>query len=148
MVVLIRKHDWQDAVNAGGVDPSAASAAIVRSINEFYLVDQKHDACPPSHLLRPATADGTAARTLPPAAGPGTELKKLLAAFGIVASPTCGCNAMAAKMDAAGPDGSEAMLPEILAVMRTEAEKRGLPFIEAAARLLVKKAIRTARAAR
>lgn len=77
--------------------------------------------------------------------GPGTELKKLLARFGIVASPGCSCNAMAARMDALGPDGSLAIVPEVLAVMRREAERRGLPFIEAAALLLVKAAIRKAR---
>lgn len=81
------------------------------------------------------------------AGGPGTELKKLLAAFGIVASPACSCNAMAARMDALGADGSEAIMDEVLAVMRREAERRGLPFIQAAARLLVKKAIRKARIA-
>jgi hypothetical protein len=82
-----------------------------------------------------------------PARGPGTELKKLLARLGIVASPGCSCNSMAARMDAAGPDGSEAMLGDILAVMQAEAAKRGLPWIETAARLLVKKAIRNARKA-
>lgn len=78
--------------------------------------------------------------------GPGTELKKLLAKFGIVAMPGCSCNAMAAKMDAAGPDGAEAMIDEVLAVMKQEAGRRGLPWVEMAARMLVKRAIRNARA--
>lgn len=78
--------------------------------------------------------------------GPGTELKKLLAKFGIVAMPGCSCNAMAARMDAAGPDGSEAMIDEVLDVMKQEAGKRGLPWVEMAARMLVKRAIRNARA--
>lgn len=78
--------------------------------------------------------------------GPGTELKKLLAKFGIVATPGCSCNAMAARMDAAGPDGAEAMIDEVLAVMKQEAGRRGLPWVEMAARVLVKRAIRNARA--
>lgn len=95
--------------------------------------------------LKAASDDTPIAR--PSRSGPGTELKKLLARLGIVASPGCSCNAMAARMDAAGPDGSESMLGDVLAVMKAEAAKRGIPWIEAAARLLVKRAIRNARKA-
>lgn len=56
--------------------------------------------------------------------GPGTELKKLLSFIGIEAGEGCSCNSMAAKMDAAGADGSEAMIDEILSAMRGEARKR------------------------
>lgn len=82
----------------------------------------------------------------PPAYGPGTELKALLAKFGIHASPTCGCNAMARKMDAWGPDESLNHLEEIVDVMEETAKKRGLPFLRSAARLLVRRAISKSRA--
>jgi hypothetical protein len=88
-----------------------------------------------------------ASRTNPAAVGPGTELKKLLARIGITATPACSCNRMAARMDALGPDGSEAILDEVLAVMRQEAKRRGLPWSEAVGLLLVKWAIRRARRA-
>lgn len=39
--------------------------------------------------------------------GPGTELKKILATLGVVASPTCDCNAKAAHMDALGTYGCD-----------------------------------------
>ncbi len=80
--------------------------------------------------------------------GPGTELKKLLAAVGITASPTCSCNARAAFMDAreAGEPGwCEANVDEIVGWLREEATKRGLPFLDAAGRLLVRRAIANAR---
>jgi len=83
--------------------------------------------------------------------GPGTELKKLLAGwpFYITSSPDCSCNRVAAEMDAWGPDECEK--PErqdyILAAMRENAEKRGLPFLDAAGRFLIKRAIRNARKA-
>jgi len=83
--------------------------------------------------------------------GPGTELKKLLAGwpFYITASPDCSCNRVAAEMDAWGPDECEK--PErqdyILAAMRENAEKRGLPFLDAAGRFLIKRAIHNARKA-
>ena len=81
-----------------------------------------------------------------PEAGPGTELKALLAKFGIHASPTCGCNAMARKMDAWGPDESLKHLEEIVDVMEETAKKRNLPFLRSAGRLLVRRAISKSRA--
>lgn len=87
----------------------------------------------------------------PPAAshGPGAELKKLLAGwpFRITSSPDCSCNRVAGEMDSWGPDECER--PErveyILAAMRENAERRGLPFLDAAGRFLIKRAIKNAR---
>lgn len=78
--------------------------------------------------------------------GPGAQLKALLAKFGIHASPTCGCNAMARKMDAWGPDESLKHIEEIVDVMEETAKKRNLPFIRSAGRLLVRRAISKSRA--
>ena len=80
---------------------------------------------------------------------PGTELKKLLARIGITSTPDCSCNRVAREMDQWGPDECEKpeRMAEILAAMRENAEKRGLPFIEVAARLLIRRAIRNARRA-
>ena len=82
-----------------------------------------------------------------PTHGPGTELSKLLKRIGIEPTPTCQCRAMAAQMDAWGCD--EASKPErideVVAVMRAEAEARGLPFLDLAGRLLVRRAIANAR---
>lgn len=87
---------------------------------------------------------------LPTARGPGTELRKLLAKVGIVATPTCSCNARARAMDeneAREPGWCEAHLDEIVGWLREEAAKRKLPFLEAAGRLLVRRAIANARRA-
>lgn len=83
-----------------------------------------------------------------PHGGPGTELKKLLSTFGIIAAPGCSCNAMAARMDAAGPDGALAMVDDVVAVMKAEAHKRGLPFVETVAAMLVRLAIKKSKRAR
>lgn len=82
-------------------------------------------------------------------AGPGTELSKLLKRFGIEPTPTCACRAKAAQMDAWGPDecSKPERIEEVVAVMRAEAHARGLPFLDAVGRLLVKRAIRNARMA-
>jgi hypothetical protein len=81
--------------------------------------------------------------------GPGTELKALLAGwpFRIVATPDCKCTSRAAYMDAKGCDWceSEEGMTEIMGFLREAAEERGLPFLDAAGRLLVKRAISNAR---
>jgi hypothetical protein len=87
---------------------------------------------------------------LPPApSGPGTELSKLLKRFGIEPTPTCQCRAKAAEMDAWGPDecSRPERIEEVVAVMREEAQARGLPFLDAAGKVLVRRAISNARKA-
>ena len=81
----------------------------------------------------------------PPTHGPGTELKKLLARVGITSTPDCSCNARAAEMDRQGVEWCEANLDTIVGWLREQAEARGLPFIDVAGRLLVKRAIQNAR---
>ena len=82
-----------------------------------------------------------------PTHGPGSELKKLLKKIGITASPDCSCNARARLMDERGIEWCEANIDEIVGWLREEASKRGLPFVDMAGRMLVKRAIRNARKA-
>jgi hypothetical protein len=79
--------------------------------------------------------------------GPGTELKRLLAKIGIHAAGDCPCNRHAREMDFLGCDGCEARIEEIVGWLRDEAQRRGLPWIDAAGRLLVRRAISNARRA-
>jgi hypothetical protein len=90
-----------------------------------------------------------AAAVLQQPSGPGTELSKLLKRFGIEPTPTCQCRAKAAEMDAWGCDecSRPERIEEVVAVMREEAKARGLPFLDAAGRMLVKRAIANARRA-
>ena len=84
---------------------------------------------------------------LPPHPGGavGTELKKLLAAIGIHSQPNCSCNKRAKMMDATGPDWCEQNISTIVGWLRQEATRRGLPFIDTAAKALVMLAIARAR---
>ena len=79
--------------------------------------------------------------------GPGTELSKLLKRLGINPTPTCQCRAKAEQMDQWGCDECERpeRIDEVVKVMREEATARGLPFIDAAGRMLVRRAIQNAR---
>lgn len=80
-----------------------------------------------------------------PEGGPGTELKKLLGYIGIKAKPNCKCNARAKQMDIWGSDICEQKIDTILEWLKEESSNRGLPFIESAAKILVKRAIKNAR---
>jgi hypothetical protein len=67
--------------------------------------------------------------------------------IGIEPTPTCACRAKAAQMDAWGPDecSKPERIDEVVKVMREEAEARGLPFLDVAGRMLVRRAISNAR---
>lgn len=83
----------------------------------------------------------------PPTSGPGTELSKLLKRLGISPTPTCQCRAKQQQMDQWGCDecSRPERIDEVVAVMRAEATARGLPFLDLAGRLLVRRAIANAR---
>jgi hypothetical protein len=83
--------------------------------------------------------------TPPERSGPGTEMKKLLAGVGIVASENCPCEQHARQMDDWGPDECSRRVDEIVGWLRDEAKNRGLPFLGTAGRMLVRLAIRNAR---
>jgi len=95
----------------------------------------------------PATAAVIAEPPPPPTHGPGTELSRLLKRFGIEPTPTCQCRAKQQEMDALGPDecSKPERIDEVVAVMREEATARGLPFLDVAGRMLVRRAIANAR---
>lgn len=76
--------------------------------------------------------------------GPGCQLKKSLAWWGIRDDGSCGCNEMAARMDQ-WQDECWSHIEEIVEHLRHAAEKRGLPFVATAARIMVARAIDAAR---
>ena len=83
-----------------------------------------------------------------PGRGPGTELKKLLKKVGITTSPGCACNKRARVMDEKGCDWCAENLSTITGWLKEEhtRQKIMLPFSETAVSLLVRYAIRRARA--
>ncbi len=117
---------------------------VVAQDGDSWTIDTEHPAYPKTpkmgHEPQPAAPPA-------PTHGPGTELKKLLSRVGITASPDCSCNARARTMDERGCDWCEANLDEIVGWLREESAKRGLPFIDMAGRMLVKRAIKNARKA-
>ena len=120
---------------------------IVSEGEETITVDETHSSYP--REAKPGFVPPQAMDKPPaPTHGPGVELKKLLKRIGIVATPNCSCNARAKRMDveeAREPGWCEAHLDEIVGWLREEATKRKLPFLDAAGRVLVRRAISNAR---
>jgi hypothetical protein len=114
-----------------------AMPCVVSQDGDEWTIDVEHPAYPRVSRLPELPA--------PPTHGPGTELKKLLARVGIVATPDCSCNARAAEMDRQGCDWCEAHVDTIVGWLREQATARGLPFLDVAGRLLVRRAIANAR---
>lgn len=79
--------------------------------------------------------------------GVGTELKKLLATFGLAEVPGCRCRQRAAEMDWRGIDWCEENKETILGWLKEEADRRKLPWLEFAARLAIDRAIAAAKRA-
>ena len=113
---------------------------VIAQDGEKWIVDVNHPAYP--------RASGRVHwPSLPVSRGPGAELSRLLKRFGFEPAPTCSCRAKAAEMDAWGCDecSKPERIEEVVGVMRAEAKARGLPFIDAVGRMLVKRAIHNAR---
>lgn len=83
-----------------------------------------------------------------PGRGAGTELHKLLGKLGFTATPKCKCLERMHQMDRAGEQWCEQHIDTIVGWLGEEAAARGLPFLDAAGRLLVRRAIHKSRRAK
>ena len=95
----------------------------------------------PGRYSAVASAAGTAPA---PDGGPGTELTRLLAKVGIKYTENCPCKDRSRIMDAWGTRKCRDSIPQIVVWMREEAQKRGLPFLDIAAKGMILMAIRRA----
>jgi hypothetical protein len=122
----------EDRCRERGYTLDEVRACIFSEDGDQITVDETHQAYPAAH-------------------GPGTELKALLAGwpFRMVASGDCKCTTRARYMDAKGCDWCESPegMAEIMGFLQESAAERGLPFVDIAARLLVRRAIANARKA-
>jgi hypothetical protein len=122
---------------------------IVSEDGDTITVDETHPAYPAKPKPGFAKPQAMAmAKPTVPTSGPGTELKKLLSKVGITTKPGCACNKRARVMDEKGCDWCAENLSTITAWLKEEhtRQKIMLPFSETAVSLLVRYAIRRARA--
>lgn len=75
----------------------------------------------------------------------GTHLKQLLQSVFVVSTKGCKCQARAEHMNAMGNDWCEQNIETIVEWMKEEAAARGLPYLSTVGRMLVRRAISTAR---
>ena len=134
-MITCDKHYLEARCRERGYALAEVMPCVVSQDGDEWTIDVDHPAFP------------RVSRLPDPMHGPGTELSKLLKRFGIEPTPTCSCRAMSQKMDQWGCDECEKpeRIAEVVAVMRAEAEARGLPFLDVAGRLLVRRAIANAR---
>lgn len=74
--------------------------------------------------------------------GPGTMLHNMLKKVGIKTTPDCSCLKKAIEMNKNGYAWCENNIETILKWLKEESQKRKLPFVEFAAKLLVQRAIK------
>ena len=114
------------------------------SVFPIPLPEKEYDGCPDSR-----TVNYLQERMVPEtkqAGGTGTELTKLLQFFGInAAEKGCKCKSRAAKMDKNGVEWCSNNIEKILDWLQEESQRRKLPFLRTAARVIVLRAIRNAR---
>ncbi len=77
--------------------------------------------------------------------GAGTELKKLLAKFGLKPDKNCKCAQHIREMNANGIDWCNQNISTIIGWLKEEAARANLPFFETGAKTLVKRAISNAK---
>jgi hypothetical protein len=122
----------QERAHQRGYKFDEVKACVTRWNGAKITVDTSH----PSYPAKP--------KKKPESSGPGTELKKLLGRIGITATPTCSCNKKAAVMDHHGCQWCLDNIEMLVGWLREEAEKRALPFLDLAGRLLIRRAVSVA----
>lgn len=77
--------------------------------------------------------------------GPGTILSKMLSKIGINSTPNCSCRRRAMEMNNRGPEWCAENMDMIVGWLREESEKRKLPFVDFAGKLLIQRAVKVSR---
>jgi hypothetical protein len=137
-MIVAQCRQFKAVCTQRGYDLAAVMACVVSQNGDLWTIDETHDAYP--RRKRQARHE--------PTGGPGTELKKLLSRVGITATPNCKCNARVKHMDAMEaqePGWCERNIDTVVGYLREAAADRGLPFLDAAGRVLVRRAISNAR---
>lgn len=73
--------------------------------------------------------------------GPGSILTGMISTLGIKSTSNCSCRRHALEMNEKGPQWCEENIDTILGWLKDESKKRGLPYVETVARMMVNKAI-------
>lgn len=128
-IVKCHKNFLSQRCKERGYELSEVMGCVIGQDGDTWTIDTTHPSYPSKNKI----------------GGVGTELKKLLGRFGIRATSSCSCNTRARTMDKNGIEWCENNIDTIVGWLRQEANKRKLPFIDYAGKVLVKKAISNAK---
>jgi hypothetical protein len=120
-----------------GISIGDAMPCVLKTTGDIWTIDTSHPAFPGAKMGDDAPLKNACAA--------GSELKRILGTLGFSGGSDCKCNSRASYMDEQGCDWCEAHINEIVGWLREQATARGLPFVDAAGRFLVKRAIKNAR---
>lgn len=73
--------------------------------------------------------------------GPGSILAGMFSSLGIKSSPTCSCRRHALEMNLRGIEWCEQNIETICGWLKEESQKRGIPYVDTVAKMVVKRAI-------
>lgn len=121
---------FQARCHQRGYTLAEVAACIVSRDGDAITVDETH----PDYPHAPPAGEK-----------PGTELTRLLEWAFVKDKPGCQCLARAREMDRRGCRWCDRHRGTIVGWLREEAERRGLPFLDAAGHAAVRLAIRNAR---
>lgn len=132
MMITCHKSRLEQRCRERGYSIQEVMPCVVNARGDIYTIDTEHEAYPSKRT-----------------GGPGTELSKILSSIGINPKERgCSCKSRAKKMDKEGIAWCEENIETIVTWLQEEAARRRLPFLRAAGKLLVKKAIRNSRRSR
>ncbi len=147
-IVIHDTHVFADRGEDGKEGLSLAITEFIKENPEWYILYHTNHQYGLTTLskvaeLKPATP----VNPFSPGYGVGTELKKILAKFGIEATPNCACNKRAKDMDSNGIAWCEQNIGLIVSWLKEEHTRRQykLPFSHILTTMLVKLAIRKAK---
>lgn len=145
-MITCQRHHLEARCRERGYTLDEVRACIVSEDGNVIVVDESHPAYPARRPGEPQRA------ARPPAAGPGTELKAMLAGFPfyLKTTPSCPCSKRAKAMDEReknSPGWCEENMATIVGWLKEEHGRQKLlvPFVPAAVEQLVRIAIRRAR---
>ena len=146
-ILQMNKVQFSSHCDSFGYTVAEAMPCVVSQNGDVWDVNVESGFFP--QMPKPWMISNLASSISPPARhGPGTELHSLLKKFGITATGDCKCDSRVAymnKMEAEQPGWCEANIEEIVGWLRESAGERGLPFLDVAGRVLVRRAIANAR---
>lgn len=145
------KSNLQSRCNTRGYTLEEVMGCVVSQDGDEWIIDSDHPQYPHpkknqqnTHSNIKTISEEITRRSADIGVGVGTELKKILAAFGIKSNNNCSCNEKAKLLNENGIEWAKQNVEEISSWLEEEAGKRKLPYFKYVGKKLIKLAIHRA----